>query len=61
MEMMTKKTDYLEFIFDIQIKDLKKYTELISTLKLKEYKFKIIRHRKKDALLQRIFKNFKRN
>ena len=23
-----KKTDYLEFIFDIQVKDLKKYTEL---------------------------------
>ena len=34
---------------------------LISELKLKEYKFKIIRHRKKDALLQRIFKNFKKN
>ena len=61
MEMMTKKTDYLEFIFDIQIKDLKNYKNLISELKLKEYKIKIIRHRKKDALLQRIFKNFKRN
>ena len=61
MEMMTKKTDYLEFIFDIQIKDLKKYTEIIRTLKIKEYKFKIIRQRKKDAFLQRIFKNFKRN
>ena len=60
MEIVSKKTDYLEFIFDIQVKDLKKYTELISTLKLKEYKFKIIRHRKKNALLQRIFKNFKR-
>ena len=57
---MQKRADYLEFIFDIQVKDLKKYTELISTLKLKEYKFKIIRHRKKNALLQRIFKNFKR-
>ena len=61
MEIAVKKTDYLEFIFDIQVKDLKKYTELIGELKLKEYKFKIIRHRKKDALLQRIFKNFKRN
>ena len=61
MEIIEKKTDYLEFIFDIQVKDLKKYTTLISELKLKEYKFKIIRHRKKDALLQRIFKNFKRN
>ena len=61
MEIVAKKTDYLEFIFDIQVTDLKKYTELISILKLKEYKFKIIRHRKKDALLRRIFKNFKRN
>ena len=61
MEIIAKKTDYLEFIFDIQIKDLKNYRNLISELKLKEYKFKIIRHRKKDAFLQRIFKNFKRN
>ena len=61
MEIVAKKSDYLEFIFDIQVKDLKKYTELIAELKLKEYKFKIIRHRKKDAFLQRIFKNFKRN
>jgi len=61
MEIIAKKTDYLEFIFDIQIKDLKNYRNLISELKLKEYKFKLIRHRKKDALLQRIFKNFKRN
>ena len=61
MEIIAKKTDYLEFIFDIQIRDLKNYKNLISELKLKEYKFKLIRHRKKDALLQRIFKNFKRN
>ena len=61
MEIVSKKIDYLEFIFDIQVNDLKKYTILISELKLKEYKFRIIRHRKKDALLQRIFKNFKRN
>ena len=61
MEIVAKKSDYLEFIFDIQVKDLKKYTNLISELKVKEYKFKIIRHRKKDALFQRIFKNFKRN
>jgi len=61
MEIIEKKSDYLEFIFDIQVKDLKKYTELIGELKLKQYKFNIIRHRKKDAFLQRIFKNFKRN
>ena len=61
MEIIDKKFDYIEFIFDIQIRDLKNYKNLISELKLKEYKIKIIRHRKKDALLQRIFKNFKRN
>ena len=61
MEIIAKKTDYLEFIFDIQIKDLKNYKNLIRELKLKEYKFKIIRHRKRNAFLQRIFKNFKRN
>ena len=61
MEIVEKKDDYLEFIFDIQTKDLRNYKNLIRELKLKEYKFNIIRHRKKDALLQRIFKNFKRN
>ena len=61
MEIIDKKTNYLEFIFDIQINDLKNYKNLITELKLKEYKFSIIRHRKKDALLRRIFKNFKRN
>jgi len=61
MEIIEKKTDYLEFIFDIQTKDLKNYKNLIKELKFNEYKFKIIRHRKKDAFLRRIFKNFKRN
>jgi len=61
MEIIAKKPDYLEFIFDLQIKDLKNYRNLISELKIKQYKFNIIRHRKKDAFLQRIFKNFKRN
>jgi len=61
MEIVQKRKEYLEFIFDMDVKDLKKYTNLISELKLKQYIFKIIRHRKKDAFLQRIFKNFKRN
>ena len=61
MEIKDKKKDYLEFIFDIQIKDLKNFTNLISEIKLKDYDFKIIRHRNKDAFFQRIFKNFKRN
>lgn len=61
MEIIDKKKDYIEFIFDIQIRDLKNYKNLITELKLKEYKFKVIRHRKKNAFLQRIFKNFKRD
>ena len=61
MEIVAKKADYLEFIFDIQVRDLKNYKNLINELKLKEYKLKIIRHRKKDAFLRRIFKNFKGN
>ena len=61
MEIIAKNKEYLEFIFDIQINDLKNYKNLISELKIKEYKFTIIRHRKKDAFLRRIFKNFKRN
>ena len=40
MEIISKKTDYLEFIFDIQIRELKNYRNLISELKLKEYKFR---------------------
>ena len=61
MEIIDKKKDYLEFIFDIQIKNLKNYKNLISELKIKEFKFTVIRHRKKDAFLQRIIKNFKRD
>ncbi len=61
MEIVEKKNDYIEFIFDIQINNLKNYRNLITELKLKDYKFILIRHRKKDAFLRRIFKNFKRN
>ncbi len=61
IEIVSKNKDYLEFVFEIHVNDLKKFTNLISELKQKNYKFKIIRHRKKDAFLQRIFKNFKRN
>ncbi len=61
MEIVEKKNDYIEFIFDIQINNLKNYRNLITELKLKDYKFILIRHRKKDAFLRRIFKNFKKN
>ena len=48
-------------MFNIHINDLKNFTNLISELKQIDIEFKIIRHRKKNALLQRIFKNFKKN
>ncbi len=62
IELLKRKEDYLQFSFDIQIKDLKNFTNLISQIKQKHYKFKIVRHKnKKNAFLQRIFKNFKRS
>ena len=62
IELLKRKEDYLQFSFDIQIKDLKNFTNLISQIKQKNYKFKIVRHKnKKNAFLQRIFKNFKRS
>ena len=61
VEMLKKKKDYLQFSFDIQIKDLKNFTNLISQIKQSNFNFKIIRHKeKKNAFIQRIFKNFKR-
>tara|TARA_B100000965_G_scaffold67995_1_gene53423 strand:+ start:1777 stop:3525 length:1749 start_codon:yes stop_codon:yes gene_type:complete len=62
VEMLKKKKDYLQFSFDIQIKDLKNFTNLISQLKQSNFNFKIIRHKeKKNAFIRRIFSNFKRN
>jgi RelA/SpoT family (p)ppGpp synthetase len=62
VEMLSKKKDYLQFSFDLQIKDLKNFTNLISQIKQNNLNFKIIRHkRKKNALIRRIFENFKRN
>jgi len=62
VEMVEKKKDHLQFSFDIQIKDLKNFTNLISQIKQSNFNFKIVRHKqKKNAFIQRIFKNFKRN
>ncbi len=62
VEMLERKKDYLQFSFDIQIKDLKNFTNLISQIKQNNLKFRIIRHKqKKNAFIQRIFKNFTRN
>ena len=62
IEMLKRKKEYLTFSFDLQIKDLKNFTNLISEIKQSDLKFKIIRHKqKKNAFIRRIFKNFKRN
>jgi RelA/SpoT family (p)ppGpp synthetase len=62
VEMLERKKDYLQFSFDLQIKDLKNFTNLISEIKQKNLNFKIIRHKqKKNAFIRRIFENFKRN
>ena len=62
VEMLEKKDKFLEFSFDLQIKDLKNFTNLISQIKQKGLKFNIIRHKqKKNAFIQKIFRNFKKN
>ena len=62
VEMLKKKKDYLQFSFDLQIKDLKNFTNLISQIKQNNFNFKIVRHKqKKNAFIQRIFRNFKNN
>tara|TARA_B100000575_G_C23112810_1_gene642975 strand:- start:865 stop:2046 length:1182 start_codon:yes stop_codon:yes gene_type:complete len=62
VEMLKKKKDYLQFSFDLQIKDLKNFTNLISQIKQNKFNFRIVRHKqKKNALIRRIFENFKRN
>ena len=62
VELLDRKEDYLKFSFDLQIKDLKNFTNLISQIKQSNLNFKIIRHKeKKNAFIKRIFKNFKRD
>jgi len=62
VELIERKHDYLKFSFDLQIKDLKNFTNLISQIKQSNLNFRIIRHKqKKNAFIRRIFENFKRN
>ena len=62
IEMVKRNKDFLTFSFELQIKDLKNFTNLISQIKQSDLKFKIIRHKqKKNAFIKRIFENFKRN
>ena len=47
-------------MFDIQIKDLKNFTNLISQIKQQNLKFKVIRHKKKKyAFIQESLKILK--
>ena len=62
VELLQRKEKYLKFAFDLQIKDLKNFTNLISQIKQSDLNFKIIRHKqKKNAFIRRIFENFKRD
>ena len=62
IEMIKRKEKYLTFSFELQIKDLKNFTNLISQIKQSNLRFKIIRHKeKKNAFIRRIFENFKKN
>ena len=62
VELIKKETNFLKFSFDLKIKDLKNFTNLISQIKQKGLNFRIIRHKeKKNAFIQRIFKNLKRD
>jgi len=62
VELLGKKGKYIHFSFDIQINDLKNFTNLISQIKQKDLNFRIVRHKeKKNAFIRRILENFKRN
>ncbi|WP_415276321.1 RelA/SpoT family protein [Candidatus Pelagibacter sp. Uisw_116] len=66
VEMREKSKEYINFKFNLIIKDLKNFTNFISELKQKEIKFKIIRHednwlKERNAFTQKIFKYFKKN
>ena len=62
VEMLEKGSNSINFMFNLQITDLKNFTKLISKLKQKGFNFKIVRHKnKKNAFIQKIFRNFKKN
>ena len=62
LEMVGKNPNYINFKFQLIIKDLKNFTNFIAELKQKGIKFKIIRHEdKRNAFTQKILKYFKKN
>ncbi len=62
LEMAGKNPDYINFKFQLIIRDLKNFTNFIAELKQKGIKFKIIRHEdKRNAFTQKILRYFKKN
>ena len=62
LEMTGKNPNYINFKFQLIIRDLKNFTNFIAELKQKGIKFKIIRHEdKRNAFTQKILKYFKKN
>jgi GTP diphosphokinase / guanosine-3',5'-bis(diphosphate) 3'-diphosphatase len=66
VEMKEKSKEYINFRFNLIIRDLKNFTNFISELKQKKIKFKIIRHednwlKERNAFTQKIFRYFKKN
>ena len=60
--MAGKKPDYINFKFQLIIRNLKNFTNFIAELKQKGIKFKIIRHEdKRNAFTQKILRYFKKN
>ena len=62
VEMVGKNPNYINFKFQLIIRDLKNFTNFIAELKQKNIKFKIIRHEeKRNAFTQKILKYFKKD
>jgi len=62
LEMAGKNPNYINFKFQLIIRDLKNFTNFIAELKQKGIKFKIIRHEdKRNAFTQKILRYFKKD
>ncbi len=62
VEMTEKTKTSINFKFNLIISDLKNFTKLLSELKQRQYRFKIIRHtNKKYAFFKKLFKGLKKN
>jgi len=62
LEMVGKNPNYINFKFQLIIRNLKNFTNFIAELKQKGIKFKIIRHEdKRNAFTQKILRYFKKD